>query len=67
MGERLRRWWRVNIRGLHADGTRHRWIEDDRPLGSHECETMSYCHHYPTRCTVCGASAVAGYSVPEVR
>jgi hypothetical protein len=54
------------LRGRHDDGTRHRWIKNEDQGGQHWCDG-DYCHHYRVRCTVCGAWAICGDAVQEVR
>lgn len=52
--------------GRHPDGTSHAFTEPV-PAGTHACgDGPSYCHHTALACR-CGASAVHGYAVPEVR
>ena len=45
---------------------RHVFVKISDDPGAHACESISYCHHYKSKCA-CGAGKVEGYAVPELR
>jgi hypothetical protein len=71
---RLKRWWYLNMLDrCPADLSRKcHWelvprTEKNEGLYVCDCESMSYCHHYPVQCRICDTYATQGFSVPEVR